>query len=177
MRYSYCWPLAASDYDAVISDALLIARKAEAGEGSLFQKAARAAAASPLYGRYVVVEGRADPIFPKSDMELAGDTATGGHYVVAWADGGAVPIVVSDTARVPAHQEEVVLSGRVVLDPAWGSMSDMPMHLFFVDSTASRFHPASISGLVVGAMGVLVFAVYLRHWLKERRAFGEQART
>ena len=35
---------------------------------------------------------------------------------------------------------------------------------------ASRLHGASIAGLVVGAMGVFVFAVALRHWLGERRA-------
>jgi len=39
-----------------------------------------------------------------------------------------------------------------------------------VDTTASRFHPASIAGLVVGAMGVFVFGLYLRRWLDERRA-------
>ncbi len=38
-----------------------------------------------------------------------------------------------------------------------------------VDTTASRFHGASIAGLVVGAMGVFVFTVGLRHWLGERR--------
>jgi len=41
-----------------------------------------------------------------------------------------------------------------------------------VDTTASRFHPASIAGIVVGAMGVFVFVfgLYLRRWVKERRA-------
>jgi len=38
-----------------------------------------------------------------------------------------------------------------------------------VDATASRFHGASVAGLVVGAMGVFVFTVALRHWLRERR--------
>jgi len=40
-----------------------------------------------------------------------------------------------------------------------------------IDTTASRFHGASIAGLVVGAMGVFVFTVALRHWLNQRRAF------
>ncbi len=44
-----------------------------------------------------------------------------------------------------------------------------------VDVEAGRLHGASIAGLVVGAMGVFVFTVALRHWLKERRAFGEAA--
>ncbi len=45
-----------------------------------------------------------------------------------------------------------------------------------IDTTASRFHGASIAGLVVGAMGVFVFTVALRHWLGERRRFREEAR-
>jgi hypothetical protein len=38
-------------------------------------------------------------------------------------------------------------------------------------TTASRFHPASIAGLAVGAMGCFVFSVAFRHWLRERRAW------
>ncbi len=41
--------------------------------------------------------------------------------------------------------------------------------VFYLDNVASRFHPASIAGLVVGAMGVFVFSVALRSWLAERR--------
>ncbi len=44
-----------------------------------------------------------------------------------------------------------------------------------LDTTASRFHPAGIAGLVVGAMGAFVFTVALRHWLGERRKFREEA--
>ncbi|MHC5057729.1 MAG: hypothetical protein ACYTKD_23915 [Planctomycetota bacterium] len=36
---------------------------------------------------------------------------------------------------------------------------------------ASRFTPASVAGLVVAAMGTAVFALHLRRWLAERRAF------
>jgi hypothetical protein len=39
-----------------------------------------------------------------------------------------------------------------------------------IDTSASRFHPASIGGLVVGAMGVFVFGLHLRAWLRERKA-------
>ncbi|MHC4199984.1 MAG: hypothetical protein ACYSU0_08340, partial [Planctomycetota bacterium] len=42
-----------------------------------------------------------------------------------------------------------------------------------VDATASRFTGASVAGLVVGAMGVFVFTVALRHWLGERRKLRE----
>ncbi|GAF89556.1 unnamed protein product, partial [marine sediment metagenome] len=36
-----------------------------------------------------------------------------------------------------------------------------------------RWTGASIAGLVVGAMGVFVFAMAVRHWLRERRAVTE----
>jgi hypothetical protein len=38
-----------------------------------------------------------------------------------------------------------------------------------VDPSASRFHSASIVGLVVGAMGLFVFCLYLWSWSPERR--------
>ncbi len=46
-----------------------------------------------------------------------------------------------------------------------------------LDTYASRFHGASIAGFVVGAMGVFVFTVALRHWLGERRRLREEARA
>jgi len=39
-----------------------------------------------------------------------------------------------------------------------------------VDASASRFHPASVGGLLVGMMGYLVFRLYLFAWLRERKA-------
>ena len=79
---------------------------------------------------------------------------------------------------LPVHHEAVLLRAH---------KSDIPLQLctsswrgrvsaggdsdvVTVDTTASRFHGGSIAGLVVGAMGVFVFAVALRHWLGERRA-------
>ncbi|MHC4200860.1 MAG: hypothetical protein ACYSU0_12785 [Planctomycetota bacterium] len=38
-----------------------------------------------------------------------------------------------------------------------------------LDTTASRFTGASIAGLVVGAMGVFVFAAAFLHWRRQRR--------
>jgi hypothetical protein len=38
----------------------------------------------------------------------------------------------------------------------------------------SRFHPASVAGLVVGAMGCFIFGLYLRSWLRERKALASQ---
>ncbi|MHC4252311.1 MAG: hypothetical protein ACYS9X_24600 [Planctomycetota bacterium] len=40
----------------------------------------------------------------------------------------------------------------------------------YFDPDGGRLHPASIAGLVVGAMGVFIFGLYLRRWLRERKA-------
>jgi len=81
-------------------------------------------------------------------------------------------------------------TGRLGIDPYGGPPgfpADTPpalrqihldenVHITIV-TTASRFTGASIAGLVVGAMGVFVFTVALRHWLGERRKFEEEARA
>jgi hypothetical protein len=40
----------------------------------------------------------------------------------------------------------------------------------FIVYRSSRFHPVSIAGLGIGAMGALVFCLYLRAWRRERKA-------
>ena len=47
---------------------------------------------------------------------------------------------------------------------------DTALDTLSLDTTASRFHPASVASLVVAAMGVFVFGLYLRSWLHERKA-------
>ena len=61
--------------------------------------------------------------------------------------------------------------------PRTGVASSLLHVIVALDTTASRFTGASIAGLVVGAMGVFVFNVALRHWLGQRRRFREEARA
>jgi len=42
--------------------------------------------------------------------------------------------------------------------------------IIVVDMVAGRFCPHTIAGIVVGAMGCFIFGLYLRRWLRERRA-------
>jgi hypothetical protein len=63
---------------------------------------------------------------------------------------------------------ETTFSGRELGESTGTTVRD------FLDTTASRFHPASIAGLVVGAMGVFIFGLYLRRWLVERKALASQ---
>jgi len=43
-----------------------------------------------------------------------------------------------------------------------------------IDARGSRFTGASIAGLVVGAMGVFIFGLYLRAWHRERKALASE---
>ncbi len=43
-----------------------------------------------------------------------------------------------------------------------------------VDASASRFHGASVAGLVVGAMGCFIFGLYLRRWMRVRKALASE---
>ncbi|MHC5057123.1 MAG: hypothetical protein ACYTKD_20795 [Planctomycetota bacterium] len=45
---------------------------------------------------------------------------------------------------------------------------------YFLDGTRGRLNHTSIAGLVVGAMGVFIFGLYLRAWLRERKALASQ---
>jgi hypothetical protein len=42
------------------------------------------------------------------------------------------------------------------------------------DTSASGFRPASIAGFVVGAMGCFIFGLYLRAWLREKKALASE---
>ena len=59
--------------------------------------------------------------------------------------------------------------GRVVIGDSMGSA------FLCIDATASRWTGASVAGLAVGAMGVFVFCVALRNWLRERAALTERS--
>jgi hypothetical protein len=69
-----------------------------------------------------------------------------------------VPKGVSDSLPIGTR---AVLRGRRV-DGVWAR--------FHIDTSASRFVPESVAGLVVGAMGVFIFGLYLRAWLRGRKA-------
>ena len=60
-----------------------------------------------------------------------------------------------------SHGTDAMLSGRVDVTSEEGGSLTVP---------ASRFHPASVAGIVVGAMGCFIFGLYLRAWLRERKA-------
>ncbi len=119
----------------------------------------------PYFGSFVRLRGTADGWCVQE--------GTGGAFHwIALVPGKTGRCRVRLAADVPMAQgDEIDVVGRVILVHA-GTCTDDNKILtpLCVEPTASRFHPASIAGLVVGAMGVFVFSVALRHWLKERRA-------
>ncbi|MHC4247932.1 MAG: hypothetical protein ACYS9X_02265 [Planctomycetota bacterium] len=107
--------------------------------------------------------------FPDETM-LMGDERWA--YAVYYSPGSEVrnyffPVRVREekTASLRPRKE---LEGRVTLH-IWGNGRGLG-----IDITASRFHGASIAGLVVGAMGCFIFGLYLRTWLRERKALASQ---
>jgi hypothetical protein len=111
----------------------------------------------PLAGRYVRLhrpaEGRWSRYWSAGDGlaeyldHLASGFSTGGGPV--W-----VPI-----KGLPEGASPEVIHGRVVAETSMGSTA---MRFLGAHATASRWTGASVAGLVVGAMGVFVFALHLR---------------
>jgi len=67
----------------------------------------------------------------------------------------------------------VSIEGRMTLENLKG-MFGYGISGPVLDTTASRFHPASVAGLVVGAMGCFIFGLYFRRWLCERKALASE---
>ncbi len=155
MRYSYAWPLSPKD---------LVGEESGMSFGAaLFRMR--------LGGAYVIVRG-----------EGSGSWDLDGSPVVCLSDPSdrrrRINVLLLGTRKRPVLQErdkalalhvigtETTVTGRVVaLDDG----------LLALSITASRFTGASIAGLVVGAMGMFVFAAALRHWFERRRALGDAA--
>ncbi len=153
MRYSYCWSATVRDVQCAVLDGQVV--------GSSWPS-----------GRYVCLrgvlqEGPGSKVHRRNGLRV---------YRLAAAD-IECDVVLPQSAE-GSWERETLFVGRV---RAVSIVPDGSYYLLYttmaLDATVGRWHGASVAGLVVGAMGVLVFAVYLRHWLKERRAFGEQART
>jgi hypothetical protein len=152
MRYSYAWPTTPK----ALAQAGPEADGAYAQVSGLVQ---RGAAYQPLdfWQHYhdLYVDESTDRFTVWESEELSS------KYVVCWdvkgkteAEGGRMSLV----GRIDfARFDDRAVGGPTML----------------VD--ASRFHPASVAGLVVAAFGTLVFALYLRRWIVERRAGGRPA--
>jgi hypothetical protein len=99
---------------------------------------------------------------------LALEKSRGFCQVIDPADDDSPQVVVHSSASASKlYYEQTEFVGRLSAD-----MLAINAQRFWVLSASrfSRFHPASTAGLLVGTMGVFIFALYLRRWLAERRA-------
>jgi hypothetical protein len=112
-------------------------------------------------GKYVAVTGLVTYRHPHSTRFIAVAAPRRCCCVYVWLPAHHTP--------AGSHQTVSSYSGRMVGRVEDGSENHST--LFIIDTTASRWHGASIAGLVVGAMGVFVFAVALKAWLNQRGAF------
>ena len=152
-RYSGCWRMGPSDPQTAFSDVVY-------GSGRVWSDRfveATGRVASPEYFPVGSMdEDEWDPLRRPSlpfwlcllDLGEPGDKR------------GRVGVIVLEEVNVGS---KLTLRGR--LRDSFGGTN-----VLWIDATASRFHGASIAGLVVGAMGCFIFGLYLRRWLRKRKA-------
>ncbi len=147
MRYSYCWEVTPNELHPT-----------EAEVHRIFTK--RGWYTWPYASRYVRLRGT----FRRT--QLPAKSPPGVPFLEHIYDMGhphstVYAALVSGVAR-PEEGAEVTLAARVVdMDADGGPI---------LHAGASRFHGASITGLVVGVMGVFAFALCLWRWVRARRA-------
>lgn len=161
MSYSYCWELPPEKWE---SQEPLILRRPPSPQQLRACRIARNALYARV-GRYVRVKGTI------IEQHSTAPLRRHGWGVIISAPRASILVysVLNDEAPGGLH-DTLEFRGRVV-GGVWAYAAIM------IDAGASRFHGASIAGLAVGAMGVFVFAVALRHWLGERRNLREEARA
>ncbi|MHC4248684.1 MAG: hypothetical protein ACYS9X_06100 [Planctomycetota bacterium] len=164
MRHSYCWPI----------DVSVIAEPGCRSE-------ARRPPSQPYLGRFVEVKGTvvdADAYESTSQDELDSGRVLPKRYTTAYLDWegndtASGEAILESLTALPERGSQVTLRGRVDSYESLCSHRGIVVH-YVLDGTQGRLHPASIAGLVVGAMGVFIFGLYLRRWLRQRKALAGQ---
>ncbi|MHC4250544.1 MAG: hypothetical protein ACYS9X_15555 [Planctomycetota bacterium] len=104
---------------------------------------------------YVRVRGR----FVRSPLPET-ETSYVLHSVVDITGVRSIDVRFSPRERRPDNGATSSFVGRVM---------DMDTHRTpILHTTASRLTGESVAGLIVGAMGIFIFSMYLRRWLRER---------
>ena len=179
MRYSYCWDISVRDLPRApegvhlgLAPHLVKADARPSREASLRAVWPGAVADDRMRHRYVRSKGRVLSVpVPCLSIGLGGAREVSIETVDV-SDGVGAPLrILVPPARVSPYRvgEDVAFRGRLVLSEFWwvGVAGIAPLSL---DTSAGRWHPASVGGLAVGTMGALVFALYLRGWLRGRRS-------
>jgi hypothetical protein len=159
MRYSYAWDVTPADISA--------ARLPEAYHNGSW----------PYGRRYVRLEGV---------LRIRQNVGDGGDYSFnptrfTLSNGQRIDVQLKREG-IPDDETKRQIPGRLSMVSSI-DLDDLEGGSIIADCTPylqvghGRLTGASVAGLVVGAMGVFVFTVALRHWLGERRKFREGARA
>ncbi len=151
MRYSYCWTLT-PEWITAIGPSVV-------ADDTRFPSRA-----------YVEVTGR-----PFVFHEFPDGTG-GSFWETSLHVGEKAWVRLSGTGAPPARGDMTV-SGRLGVihhGPDTPRMLYVESPVLYVYPPEGRFHPASVAGLVVGAMGCIIFGLYLRAWLRERKALASE---
>jgi len=180
MRYSYCWDISLQALHLQLGQnnmgRLVNAWDKTPGSRQMPMESLRRVLLDELgvpwlEDRYVRTEGRVRSKCRPPLMALPEKPQLSSSAGIMMTDGeSTLKVILPSSRQAPsADGVEVVFCGRIVatLDVANGC-------LLALDSRVGRWHPASIGGLVVGAMGCFIFGLYLRSWLRERKALASQ---
>lgn len=119
--------------------------------------------AHPMVGRYVEmlpgVDAAGRGFVPIRDMIDIGQFREDLYVAIADAQG---------------DQLTTKVRGRVVV--RW-TLTSGPYPFLAINADAGRWPGASVAGPVVGAMGVFIFALHLRRWLRVRRLAADAGRA
>ena len=175
MRYSYCWDVAPGQ----LAGSRTSARESKwDGCYVTFQSVPRDLNAFSLSNDpldCIFIRGQVGVFSDEHGTAL--ELPSQRHSDLGW-DGtlDGLPVLRPAEAAGVSSGELVSWSGRAsYLDGVFTDIRGLGPVVIVIDPTASPWTGASIAGLVVGAMGVFVFSVALRHWLREHRAAVAQA--
>ncbi|MHC4249461.1 MAG: hypothetical protein ACYS9X_10085 [Planctomycetota bacterium] len=150
MKYSYCWAVGPADWHERYES--YVSLTVEHGTSFRFEIPYPDAR---LYSR----------LDPWAELEAGHDR----YIAELWVGDAEVEELVN---LVVSHGDALEIAAERCDNLIWtGRSADCGEHWSgpAIDTIASRFHGASVSGLAVGAMGVFIFALFLRRWLRERR--------
>jgi hypothetical protein len=155
MRYSYVWDLSAS----YIHDRTELIYNGEWPAGACVRVEAEWSDRGAWRALVLAGSGSADvPVDATGTADIHG---------IATARWGRVGVdYIQDPGGLPIGYEHA----RHVLTPEGYGRFVWPC----VTVGAGRFTGESVAGLVVGAMGVFIFGLYLRRWLVERKALASE---
>jgi len=178
MRYSYCWDILVKDLPAALSgidpDPLSGMPPPAMDPDQVRKELSRyvwpeALGDHWLRERCVGLVGRVVSV-PFSSYVIDDDGTNLCPQSVHVSDGtGVLNVLVFPSDMCPLSVgDHWRFRGRLVLNKWWW-MDNSDINALALDTSAGRWHAASVGGLVVGAMGLFVFGLYLRSWLRGRK--------